>query len=96
MICQEVKNVSRRDQLTLIVHHKEFKHADGTFIKPYAIKQYWKVHQLGHLDYFFDRVQPEQENEDKTKDTPFPEAVDDHLNDSHHTNNYGSHPCGGC
>ena len=59
MICQEVKNVSRRDQLTLIVHHKEFKHADDTFIELYAIKQYWKVHQSGHLDYFFDRVQPE-------------------------------------
>ena len=33
MICQEVKNVSRRDQLTLIVHHKELKHADHTFIE---------------------------------------------------------------
>ena len=57
MIRQEVKNVSRRDLLTLIVHHEEFKHADGTFIELYAIKRYWKVHQSGHPDYFFDRVQ---------------------------------------
>ena len=85
MICQEVKNVSRRDQLTLIVHHKELKHADDTFIELYAIKQYWKVHQSGHLDYFFDRVQPEQANEDETKDTSIPEAVDDHLNGEIHT-----------
>ena len=62
-----------------------FKHADGIFIKFYAINQYWKFHQLGHLDYFFGRVQPEQENEDETKDTPFLEAVDDHLNGEIHT-----------
>ena len=37
-ICQEVKNVSRRDQLTLVVHHEEFKHADDTFIKLYTVK----------------------------------------------------------
>ena len=84
-ICQEVKNVSRRDQLTLIVHHKGFKHADGTFIELYAVKQHWKVHQSGHPDYLFDRVQPEQENEDETKDTPIPEGVDDHLNGEIHT-----------
>ena len=53
--------------------------------KLYTIKQYWKVHQSGHLDYFFDRVQPEQENEDETEDTPILEAVDDHLNGEIHT-----------
>ena len=62
------------------MHHEEFKHADGTFIELYTIKRYWKVDQSGHLDYFFDRVQNQQENEDKTKDTLVPEAVDDHLN----------------
>ena len=66
------------------MHHEEFKHADGTFIKLYAIKRYWKVHQLGHPDCFFDRVQTQQEN-DKTEDTPIPEAVDDHLNGEIHT-----------
>ena len=60
------------------MHHKEFKHADGTFIELYVVKQYWKVHQSGHLDYFFDRVQTQQENEDKTEDTLIAEAVDDH------------------
>ena len=60
------------------MHHEEFKHADGTFIELYAIKQYWKVHQSGHPDYFFDRVQPDEENEDKTEDTPILEVVDDH------------------
>ena len=67
------------------MHHKEFKHADGTFINLYAIKRYWKVNQLGHLDYFFDRVQTQQENEDKIKDTLIPVAVDDHLNGEIHT-----------
>ena len=60
------------------MHHEEFKHADGTFIELYAIKQYWKVHQSGHPDYFFDRVQPDEEDEDKTEDTPILEVVDDH------------------
>ena len=67
------------------MHHEGFKHADGTFIELYAVKQYWKVHQLGHPDYFFDRVQNQQENEDKTKDTLVPEAVNDHLNGEIHT-----------
>ena len=67
------------------MHHEEFKHADGTFIELYTIKRYWKVHQSGHLDYFFDRVQNQQENEDKTKDTLAPDAVDDHLNGEIHT-----------
>ena len=84
-IRQEVKNVFQRDQLTLVVHHEEFKHADGTFIELYALKRYWKVHQSGHPDYFFDRVQNQQENEDKTKDTLVPEAVDEHLNGEIHT-----------
>ena len=84
-IHQEVKNVSRRDQLTLVVHHEEFKHANGTFIELYAVKQYWKVHQSGHPDYFFNRVQNQQENEDETKDTLVPEAVDEHLNGEIHT-----------
>ena len=40
---------------------------------------------MGHLDYFFNRVQTQQENEDETEDTPIPEAVDDHLNGEIHT-----------
>ena len=44
-----------------------------------------KVHQLGHQDYFFNRVQSEQEDEDETEDTPILEAVDDHLNGEIHT-----------
>ena len=66
------------------VETEEFKHADGTFIKLYAIKRYWKVLQSGHPDYFFDSVQSEQKNEDETEDTPFLEAVDDHLNGEIH------------
>ena len=67
------------------MHHKELKHADGTFIELYAVKQYWQVHQSGHLDYFVDRVQNQQENEDETEDTLVPEAVDEHLNGEIHT-----------
>ena len=84
-ICQEVKNVPQRDQLTLVVHYEEFNNANDTFIELYAIKRYWKVHLLGHLDCFFDRVQNQQENEDETKDTLIPEAVDHHLNGEIHT-----------
>ena len=85
MICQEVKNVSQRDQLTLVMHHEEFKHANDTVIELYTIKRYWKVHQLGHPDYFFNRVQNQQENEAETKDTLVSKAVDDHLSGEIHT-----------
>ena len=67
------------------MHHEEFKHADSTFIELYAVKRYWKVHQSGHLDYFFNRVSNQQENEDETEDTLIPKAVDEHLNGEIHT-----------
>ena len=38
-ICQEVKTVSRMEQLMLVVHHEDFKIDDVTYIELYAVKR---------------------------------------------------------
>ena len=58
---QEVKEVSRKDLLVLIFKHKDFKDSNGNFIELHAVKRYWKVHQLGDPDFFFDHVAMDQE-----------------------------------
>ena len=50
---QEVKKVSRQDQLCVIIHHDDFKMVDGEFIELHVIKQYFKVTEEGDLDLFF-------------------------------------------
>ena len=52
-IHQEVKKVSRRDQLCIIIHHDDFKMADGEFIELHAVKRYFKVTEEGDPDLFF-------------------------------------------
>ena len=56
--------MTRKEQLTLIVHHEDFKNDDDTYIELYAVKRYWKVHKEGDYDYFFDAQAPTNEQED--------------------------------
>ena len=51
---QEMKKVSRKDQLVIVVHHEDFKTEEGDFIDLYAAKRYWKVHKGGDADLRFD------------------------------------------
>ena len=46
-IRQELKKISRRDQLIIVVHHVDFK---MDFINLYAVKRYWKVQKAGDVD----------------------------------------------
>ena len=43
VVRQEVKKVSRRDQLCVMIHHDDFKTSSDDFIELYAIKHYLKV-----------------------------------------------------
>ena len=51
-IWQEVKTVTRKEQLMLIVHQEDFKNDDDTYIELYVVKRFWMVHKEGDSDYF--------------------------------------------
>ena len=53
IVWQEVKRVSKRDQLCVIVKHDDFK-ANKEFIKLHAVKRYFHVTEEGDPDQFFD------------------------------------------
>ena len=79
-ICQEVKKVSWKEQLVLVVHHEDFKNPDNSYIELHGIKRYWKVSQEGHPDYFFDAITTTDENTNSQEETIMPEAVSEHIN----------------
>ena len=85
-IPQEVKKVSRRDQLCIIVHHDDFKTADGEFIKLHAVKRYFKVTEEGDPDLFFDDPGESQGQGEATPD-PLPDVVGEVLNGQSEINN---------
>ena len=72
-IRQEVKRVSRKEQLVLVVRHEDFKNPDDSHIELHGVKRYWKVSQEGHPDYFFDGIAPTDENANSQDETLMPE-----------------------
>ena len=84
-IHQEVKKVSWKEQLVLVVHHEDFKNPDDSYIELHGVKRYCKVSQEGHPDYFFDATAPTDENTNSQDESLMPEAVSDHINGNSHT-----------
>ena len=79
-ICQEVKKVSRKEQLVLVVHHEDFKNPDDRYIELHGVKRDWKVSQQGHPDYVFDAITTTDENASSQEETLMPEDVSEHIN----------------
>ena len=79
-IHQEVKKVSWKEQLVLVVRHEDFKNPDDSCIELHGIKRYWKVSQEGHPDYFFDAIAPTDENANSQDESLMPETVSEHIN----------------
>ena len=67
VVRQEVKEISRKDQLSLVVTHDDFKDANGNLQQLHAIKKHFSIQQEGDLDLFFDIPQERQE---ETMDIP--------------------------
>ena len=78
---QEVKKITRKDQLSLVVTHDDFKDADGNLQELHAVKKHFSIQQEGDPDLFFDVP---QERQQETMDTPLPDAVDDELRGENH------------
>ena len=75
---QEVKHVTKRDQLCVVVRHNDFK-ADDEHIELHAVKRYFRVTEEGDRDLFFDDLGTVGGEEDAAP-IPLPEAVDDAIN----------------
>ena len=54
--------MSQRQQLCLIVTHRDFKNDDETFLHLHALKSHWGIHKEGDPDLFFEEPQPENPN----------------------------------
>ena len=78
---QEVKKISCKDQLSLVVTHDDFKDADGNLQELHAIKKHFSIQEEGDLDLFFDIPQERQE---ETMDTPLLDAVANELSGGNH------------
>ena len=78
-IWQDVKTVTRKEQLTLIVHREDFKNNNDTYIELYVVKRYWKVHKEGDSDYFFDAQAPTMEEDDEDEQRLLPDTIGVHL-----------------
>ena len=79
---QEVKKINRKDQLSLIVTHPDFKDAEGNLQELHAVKKHFTIEVEGDSDLFFDgqlAIQPEQ-----PPDTLLPSAIDADLIGENH------------
>ena len=79
---QEVKKINRKDQLSLIVTHPDFKDAEGNLQELHAMKKHFTIEVEGDSDLFFDgqlAIQPEQ-----PPDTLLPSAIDADLIGENH------------
>ena len=79
VVRQEVKKVSRRDQLCVVIHHDDFKTSSDDFVELYAVKRYLKVTEEGSPDYFFDHANTELADEEGAPQA-LPQVVEDALN----------------
>ena len=78
---QEVKHISCKDQLSLVVTHDDFKDANGNLQECHAIEKHFSIKEEGDPDLFFD---VQQERQEETMDTPLPDAVNNELSGGNH------------
>ena len=79
VVWQEMKSVSWKDQLCIVVQHNDFK-AGNDHIELHAVKCYFQVTMEGDLDLFFDVAPTTDNGEADEAQTPLPTAVDEAIN----------------
>ena len=79
VVQQEMKSMSQKDQLCIVVHHDDFKAGDD-HIKLHAVKHYFRVMKEGDPDLFFDIAPTTDNGEANEAQTPLPTAVDEAIN----------------
>ena len=81
---QEVKRINRKDQLSIVIHHDDFKEADKeTFQELYAVKKHFTLQAEGDPDFFFNL--PVAANvQEEPQELLLPPVVDDQLMGENH------------
>ena len=71
--------MNRKDQLAIVIHHDNFKEADGeTLQELYAVKKHFAIQAKGDPDFFFD-VPVMVDAHEKPQEQLLPAVVDNNL-----------------
>ena len=65
-VCQELKIINRKDQLSLIAQHADSVNNDGEPVLLHGVKKHFKIDMEGDLDLFFDAITTSEETEEAT------------------------------
>ena len=76
-LCQDVKKIKRKEQLSLIVTHNDFKDDNGELLELYAVKRHFKVENEGDPDYFFDGVA--KDDNKQAEEEVLPQVINDEV-----------------
>ena len=79
--------MSRHDQLCIVIHHDEFKTADGTIVELHVVKRYCKVVEEGDIDFFFDDPVVEVEREEEPVSVALHDVINQAINGQSTKNN---------
>ena len=79
---QEVKQINRKEQLSLVVTHEDFKSNCNENLELHAVKKHFKVEQEGDPDLFFDTV-ADNSNEE-AEEPSLPAVIDDEVMGRNH------------
>ena len=81
---QEVKRINRKDQLSIVIHHDDFKEADEeTFQELYAVKKHFTIQAEGDPNFFFD-LPVAADVQEEPQELLLPPVVDDELMGENH------------
>ena len=81
---QEVKQINRKDQRAIVIHHDNSKEADGeTLQELYAMKKHFTVQAEGDPDFFFD-VPVVVDAQEQSQEQLLPAVVEDDLMGENH------------
>ena len=78
---QEVKTINRKDQLSLVVTHQDFKDGNGDLQELHAIKKHFAIQEEGDPDYFFDVSQEAQQQQQADL---LPAVIDSEIQGENH------------
>ena len=73
---QEVKTINRKDQLSLVVTHHDFKDGNGDLQELHAVKKHFAIQEEGDSDYVFD---VSQEAEQQQQPDLLPAVIDSEI-----------------
>ena len=83
-VCQEVKRINRKDQLSIVIHHNDFKEADEEmFQELYAVKKHFTIQAEGDPDFFFN-LPVADDVQEEPQELLLPAVVDDKLMGENH------------